>query len=90
MELCYPRRKWAENLPDFTFGMVGQRDDVYFGFSLSHLTQPNQSIVEGDRIGNLPMKYTLHVEQSHMTLSGPCFLKDFLSPNAIYQQQGVF
>ncbi|MEK7718802.1 MAG: PorP/SprF family type IX secretion system membrane protein [Bacteroidota bacterium] len=77
--------------PDFTFGMVGQRDDVYFGFSLSHLTQPNQSIVEGDRIGNLPMKYTLHVGAKSHDFVRSLFSKGFsLSPNAIYQQQGVF
>ncbi len=77
--------------PDFTFGMVGQRDDVYFGFSLSHLTQPNQSIVEGDRIGNLPMKYTLHVGAKSQDYVRSLFSKGFsLSPNAIYQQQGVF
>ena len=77
--------------PDFTFGMVGQRDNVYFGISLSHLTQPNQSIVEGDRIGNLPMKYTLHVGAKSQDYIRSLFSKGFsLSPNAIYQQQGVF
>ncbi len=77
--------------PDFSFGMVGQQDDVYFGFAISHLTQPNQSILEGDGIGNLPMKYTLHIgAKSHDFVRG-LFSKRFtLSPNAIYQQQGVF
>lgn len=77
--------------PDFTFGMVGQQDNVYFGFSLGHLTQPNQSILEGDKIGNLPMKYTLHVGAKTHDFIRELFSKGFsLSPNAIYQQQGVF
>lgn len=77
--------------PDFTFGMVGQQDDVYFGFALSHLTEPNQSILEGDRMGNLPMKFTLHAGAKTHEFVRSLFSKGFsLSPNAIYQQQGVF
>jgi len=77
--------------PDFTFGMVGQQDNVYFGFALSHLTTPNQSIVDGDRLGELPMKFTLHVGTKTHDFIRDLFSKGFsLSPNAIYQQQGVF
>ncbi|MCK9410745.1 MAG: type IX secretion system membrane protein PorP/SprF [Prolixibacteraceae bacterium] len=77
--------------PDFTFGMVGQRRDYYFGFALSHLTNPNQSIIEGDRMGNLPMKFTLHAGAKTRDFVRALFSKGFsLSPNAIYQQQGVF
>ena len=78
-------------IPDFTFGMVGQQDNVYFGFALSHLTEPNQSIVEGDNMGNLPMKFTAHVGAKKNDFIRSLFSKEFsLSPNAIYQQQGVF
>jgi type IX secretion system PorP/SprF family membrane protein len=77
--------------PDFTFGMVGQQDNVYFGFSLSHLTTPNQSILEGDNMGNLPMKFTLHAGAKTHDFIRSLFSKGFsLSPNVIYQQQGVF
>ncbi|MCX6221577.1 MAG: type IX secretion system membrane protein PorP/SprF [Bacteroidia bacterium] len=77
--------------PDFTFGMVGQRNDTYFGFALSHLTNPNQSIMEGDRMGRLPMKFTLHIGAKTHDFVRELFSKGFsLSPNAIYQQQGVF
>jgi type IX secretion system PorP/SprF family membrane protein len=78
-------------VPDFSFGMVGQQDDVYFGFAINHLTQPNQSILEGDGVGNLPMKFTLHVGAKTHEFVRILFSKEFsLSPNAIYQQQGVF
>jgi len=77
--------------PDFTFGMVGQQDFVYFGFALSHLTEPNQSIVEGDNMGDLPMKFTAHIGAKTNDFIRSLFSKEFsLSPNAIYQQQGVF
>jgi type IX secretion system PorP/SprF family membrane protein len=77
--------------PDFTFGMVGQQDHTYFGFAISHLTKPNQSIVEGDRMGNLPMKYSLHLGAKTHDFMRTVFPKGVsLSPNIIYQQQGVF
>lgn len=78
-------------VPDFTFGIVGQQDFVYFGFALSHLTEPNQSIVEGDNMGNLPMKFTANIGAKTTDFIRSLFSKEFsLSPNAIYQQQGVF
>lgn len=77
--------------PDFTYGMVGQWNDIYFGFSLGHLTQPNQSILEGDGMGKLPMKYTFHAGAKTHELVRSLFSKGFsISPNAIFQQQGVF
>jgi type IX secretion system PorP/SprF family membrane protein len=77
--------------PDFSFGMVGQQDDTYFGFTISHLTEPNQSILDGDGMGDLPMKYTIHVGAKTHEFVRSLFSKGFsLSPNAIYQQQGVF
>ena len=77
--------------PDFTYGMVGQWNVFYFGAVLGHLTQPNQSILEGDGMGKLPMKYTFHMGAKTHELVRSLFSKGFsLSPNAIYQQQGVF
>ncbi len=77
--------------PDFSFGMVGQRNDLYFGFAIHHLTKPDQSILEGDGMGNLPRKITLHCGAKLHEFTRSLISKDFwLSPNAIYQQQGVF
>lgn len=77
--------------PDFSFGMVGQHNDLYFGFAIHHLTRPDQSILEGDGMGNLPRKMTLHVGAKIHEFSRALISKDFwLSPNMIYQQQGVF
>lgn len=86
-----PAESGKKIFPDLSFGMVGQREDVYFGFAISHLTQPSQSIIDGDNMGNLPMKFTLHAGAKSHDFIRDLFSKGFtLSPNAIYQQQGVF
>ncbi len=77
--------------PDFTFGAAGQLDDVYFGFALHHLTQPDQSIVEGDQQGRLPLKITVHAGAKGHRLHRALYSREFtLSPNIVYQQQGSF
>ena len=77
--------------PDFSFGMAGQLDDVYFGVALHHLTQPDQSIIEGDQVGRLPLKITLHAgTKSHQFHRGLLSREFTLSPNIIYRQQGSF
>ena len=77
--------------PDFSFGMAGQLDDVFFGVALHHLTQPDQSIIEGDQVGRLPLKITLHAgTKSHQFHRGLLSREFTLSPNIIYRQQGSF
>ena len=53
-----PSESGNKFIPDFSVGVVGQRDDVYFGLAINHLTQPDQSVVKGDELGRLPMKIT--------------------------------
>jgi len=77
--------------PDFSFGMAGQSNDVYFGIALHHLTQPDQSIIAGDQVGRLPLKMTLHAGMKSHELHRGLYSREFtLSPNLIYQQQGSF
>lgn len=77
--------------PDFSFGLAGQVDDVYFGAAIHHLTQPDQSIIEGDQVGRLPLKITLHAgTKSHQFHRGLLSREFTLSPNIIYRQQGSF
>jgi type IX secretion system PorP/SprF family membrane protein len=77
--------------PDVSFGMAGQMDDVYFGVALHHLTRPDQSIIEGDNVGRLPMKMTLHIGAKGHRFHRALFSREFtISPNLIYQQQGSF
>ena len=77
--------------PDFSFGFAGQKDDVYFGIALHHLTQPDQSILEGDQVGRLPLKLTIHVGAKGHEFHRDLYSRGFtLSPNLVYQQQGSF
>lgn len=77
--------------PDFSFGVAGQMDDVYFGVALHHLTQPDQSIIEGDQVGRLPLKITLHAgAKGHRFHRGLISREFTLSPNLVYRQQGSF
>ena len=88
---AFPVESGQKIVPDFTYGMVGQHKDIYFGFSLGHLTQPNQSIMEGDGLGNLPMKFTVHAGAKTHDFVNSLFSRGYsLSPNLIYQQQGTF
>jgi type IX secretion system PorP/SprF family membrane protein len=78
-------------IPDFSFGIAGQQDDVYFGLAIHHLTQPDLSIIEGDRSGRLPLKFTLHAgAKGHRFHRGLLSREFTLSPNLVYQQQGSF
>lgn len=73
---------------DFSAGMLGYSKNVYGGFALHHLTQPNESLIEGST-SNLPMKITVHAggiiplrQNSERTTS--------LSPNLLFHKQGDF
>ncbi|MGQ7869141.1 PorP/SprF family type IX secretion system membrane protein [Sunxiuqinia sp. sy24] len=77
--------------PDFGFGALGQYDTFFFGFSLMHLTQPDESLFTGDQKGKLPLKITLHAGSRTHKLHRGLLSREFtLSPNLIYQQQGTF
>ncbi|NQU54248.1 MAG: type IX secretion system membrane protein PorP/SprF [Bacteroidetes bacterium] len=77
--------------PDFAVGAVGQHNEIFWGASIHHLTQPNESILEGDQKGNLPMKVTIHGGARSRKLHHGLLSREFtLSPNIIYQQQGSF
>lgn len=77
--------------PDFGIGALGQHNDFFWGASLHHLTQPNQSITEGDNKGKLPMKVTVHAGARSRKLHHGLLSREFtLSPNILYQQQGNF
>ena len=76
--------------PDFSAGILGYGRNVFFGFSADHLTQPDESFVQG--AASLPLKYTGHAGamipiNTRSTLQEDQFT---LSPNILYQQQGDF
>lgn len=78
-------------IPDFAVGAVGQTNEFYYGLSINHLTQPNQSITEGDQKGKLPMKVTVNAGARSRRLHHGLLSREFtFSPNILYQQQGSF
>ena len=77
--------------PDFGIGAVGQHGEYFWGATLHHLNRPDESIIEGDQKGRLPIKGTLHVGAKLHRLHYGLLSREFtLSPNIIYQQQGSF
>lgn len=78
-------------IPDFSFGVAGQNKNAYFGLAVHHLTQPSLSILDGDQMGKLPMKLTLHAGSILHKYHRMLLSREFtLSPNMVYQQQGNF
>ena len=77
--------------PDFAVGALGQQNDFFWGVGVHHLTQPNESIIEGDQKGKLPIKVTLHVGARSRKLHYGLLSREYtISPNILYQQQGSF
>ena len=77
--------------PDFGIGFLGQSDSYFFGFSIHHLTTPDESLIEGDQKGLLPRKITVNAGARTRKLRNGLLSKPYtLSPNIIYQQQGSF
>ncbi len=77
--------------PDFAVGAVGQHEEYYWGVTLHHLNRPDESVIEGDQKGRLPIKGTVHAGAMLHRLHYGLLSREFtLSPNILYQQQGSF
>jgi len=76
--------------PDFSAGILGYGRNVFFGFSADHLTQPDESFVQG--ASALPLKYTGHAGAMIPVNTRSTLIEDqfSISPNVLYQQQGDF
>ncbi len=76
------------NNVDFSAGVLGFSDRFYFGGSVHHLTEPNESLVVGN--SRLPMRFTGHagavipIDKRRRNSDAK------LSPNILYQRQGEF
>ena len=77
--------------PDFAVGVAGQYRRFFWGTSIHHLTHPDESIIEGDQKGEVPVKITVQAGSRTRKLHHGLLSREFtLSPNIIYQQQGNF
>lgn len=73
---------------DFSAGIVGYTDKLYFGFAAHHLTEPNESLVVG--VSRLPMKLTGHIGAMLPFKRSFKGETTYISPNLVYRRQGEF
>ncbi len=74
---------------DFSGGILGFSKSFYFGFAAHHVTEPDESLVQGN--SPLPMKLTGHAG-AIIPLSESKYASNdaTVSPNIMYRQQGTF
>ena len=76
----------SKNFPDFSAGLLGYSDNLFFGFAAHHLTQPNQGFISESQ---LPTKFTIHAG-GNFPVSRYRNLVTTISPNFLYQKQQDF
>ena len=74
------------SFPDFSAGLLGYTENMFFGFSAHHLTQPDQGFIS---VSNLPRKYTAHIG-GNFPISRYRNNVTTISPNFLYQKQQEF
>lgn len=76
---------------DFSAGVMGYGEHYYFGVSVNHITQPNQSFWAPTQISKLPMKITAHAGATIPLSPRNRFQTGTtISPNILYQRQQAF
>lgn len=74
--------------PDFSAGIMAFTDKFFGGFSVHHISEPNQSFY-GNPQSVLPRKFTGHVGMM-IPLENVRNPEKFISPNILYQRQRRF
>ena len=76
----------SKSFPDFSAGLLGYSENIFFGFAAHHMTMPNQGFISESE---LPTKITAHAggnivvnKYSHNAFT--------ISPNFLYQSQSEF
>jgi type IX secretion system PorP/SprF family membrane protein len=84
-----------KNYFDLGTGVLLYSENSWFGFSVSHLTKPNQSLI--GQASPLPMKFSVHVGHKFFLRSGVIgdglYAEEqerSLAPTIQYRQQGTF
>lgn len=80
----------SRNGVDFSTGILGYTEKLFFGFSVHHLTQPQQLFISNN--SKLERKYTLNLG-AHLPIMNSQSQIDnhpiIVSPNIIWKQQGI-
>ncbi len=74
------------SFPDFSAGLLGYSENLFFGFAIHHLTKPNQGFISESQ---LPSKVTAHVG-GKFPLNRYKNSITTISPNFLYQKQQEF
>ncbi|MBL7942459.1 MAG: type IX secretion system membrane protein PorP/SprF [Flavobacteriales bacterium] len=82
-----PRGGKVSNV-DFSAGILGFSDQIYGGFAVHHLNEPNESLIVG--VSRLPMKYTAHAGVIIPIEKRNKHAESSVSPNVLYRRQGEF
>ena len=80
------QRDKPANYADFSAGILGFSEKYFVGFAVNHLTQPDESVIEGT--SKLPRKYTFHAGAVIPVESKGDLAS--LSPNVLVQLQDKF
>lgn len=84
----------TKNFLDFSSGIFAYSNTVFGGFSISHLTQPNEAFMANGS-SKLPMKMTIHAGAmipigEKLTRYNGEESQTLFSPNILIQKQGKF
>ena len=77
----------TKSFPDFSTGILGYTENIYFGFAAHHLTRPEQGFISDG--SELPTKFTAHIG-GNFPLSRYRNSVTTISPNFLYQKQQDF
>jgi len=75
---------------DFSAGILGYSKNLYMGFAVHHIAEPNESLIIGE--SPTPRKYTAHIG-GKISLADSRYRKSttsFISPNILYMAQADF
>jgi type IX secretion system PorP/SprF family membrane protein len=76
----------SSSFPDFSAGILGYSENIFFGFAAHHLTRPNQGFISESQ---LPTKITVHAG-GNIVLNKYSQNSFTISPNFLYQGQSEF
>ena len=81
-----PNYPEAVSYPDFSAGLLGYSEKLFFGFAMHHLTRPNEGFISESQ---LPRKITAHIG-GKFPLNRYKNKITTVSPNFLYQKQQEF
>ncbi len=76
----------TKSFPDFSAGLLGFSENLFFGFAVHHLTMPNQGFISESQ---LPSKITAHAG-GNIVINKYSHKSFTISPNFLYQNQAEF